>query len=391
MGIYSGGTFRVGPPPSFSFTNNKVEYYPHTIDLWTKKGIWQNIRNKYRTLHGSAKGAEIIQKGLTYLNQYQPGSDKDSLTPEEKEIIQEVLGKKRLSLLQYAKGLSANVRGRNFEKDFAALVERLTLGTTSTNIGAKRQESPVVIKFNIDLSGTNITKGVYHNVPSQKDTYNAILDLIENQLATDFKEMLGEGLELEVSNIIQATQGTSLGRIIVRQSKGTGKVDNSVKFRSAIQFESTVSQEVQDLANELAGHTFSLKNYKGETLENWKGVSLGYANKFRFYGSFFQAATKSTKQLNFADLCTFIYASENSKNPVIERYLDWARYVYELTGLGQQDIADYLIINNSTTGNVQVYSVKELLKNMPDGIPGAKLQPVRSGGKEREKFIFSTS
>jgi hypothetical protein len=77
--------------------------------------------------------------------------------------------------------------------------------------------------------------------------------------------------------------------------------------------------------------------------------------------------------------------------------LSWARYVYELTGLGQDDEVDYLIINEGTHGIVRVYSVKDLLNDMPNGDPRASYKNVlvtKGYGKNMQvasaqKFIFS--
>ena len=102
--------------------------------------------------------------------------------------------------------------------------------------------------------------------------------------------------------------------------------------------------------------------------------------------------------MNFADISTFIFASNYSNNPQVHKYLSWARFVYELTGLGQEDVADYLIINTSDKNvtDVRVYAMSDLLKDMPYGNPGATLETVswinwKGEKKTGEKFIFEVN
>lgn len=408
MGIYSGGTFRVGPTPSFSYSNRDIQYYEHAIDMWEDKHIWDNIRNKYRTLHGSQKGAQIIQEGLQRLNLYQPGTGKDwkpsDMTEEEADLIEQVikpvLKRKKLPLLKYSESLSKQARGKAFEQHFARLGEQL--GINSITTGAKLVSSPVVIKTQIDLTGSGLGVGKYTQLQKkgtlQRQNYEDLISIVTKQLGEEFVKNLGGGLQVEIQKIIQATNNTRLGQIVIRQSDAPGKVDEKL-LKATGSFTSQFHSVIDDMIQELQNHTFSLKNYKEATLLDWGGVSLGNANKFRFYGSFYQGATKSKKQLNFADLSTFIYASENSKNQEVHRYLSWARYIYELTGLGQGDIVDYLIINDATNGLVKVFSVKDLLKDAPNGTPGASMRNVLATGWIAEdgsnlhstsKFIFRT-
>lgn len=405
MGIYSGGTFRVGPTPNFSYSNRDIQYYEHALDMWEDKHIWDNIRNKYRSLHGSQKGAQIIQEGLQRLNLYQPGTGKDwkpsDMTDEEANLIEQVvkpvLKRKRLPLLKYSESMSKQARGKAFEKHFAALGEQLGISSAAT--GAKLVSSPVVIKMQIDLTGTGLKVGKYTQLQkkgtTQRQNYEDLVSIVTQQLGDEFVDSLGKGLQIEIQKIVQATNNTRLGQIIIRQSDAPGKVDTKL-LKATGSFTSEFHSVIDDMIEELQNHTFSLKNYKEVTLTNWGGISLGYANDFRFYGSFYQGATKSKRQLNFADLSTFVYASINSNNPIVSKnYLSWARYIYELTGLGQGDIVDYLVVNNSTTGTVQVYSVKDLLKNAPNGTPGATMKNVEvqhwNGSIDNvDKFIFST-
>lgn len=400
-GIYSGGTFSVQPPPNFSFSNRV--YYPRAVDMWEDKMIWENIKNKYTYgRHGTQAGAAIIEQGLNLLNLYEPGKGNawvpTDMTSEEaqaiEDIMKNVLERKRLSLLRYSDNLSANKRGKQFEEHFAKIGEQL--GLQSIRAGSKRVASPISVRIQIDLTGTGIGTGKFTHL-QKNGFYNTILELIKEQLGEDFKERFGGGLELEIQKIVQGANGSQLGQLIVRQGAGTGKVDTSIQFKATGGFTSTTSELLNQMANELATHTFSLKNYTVDTLNSWGGVSLGDANKFRFYGHFFQGATKGTKQLNYADLCTFIYASENSNDSQVKRYLSWARYIYELTGLGQDDEVDYLIINEGTHGIVRVYSVKDLLSDMPNGDPRASYKNVlvtKGYGKNMQvasaqKFIFS--
>lgn len=393
MGIYSGGTIRVGPPPRFSFVNNNVEYYDHSLDLWNRhKGIWSIVRSKFGNGRGgSLEGAKKIQIGLEYLNRYNPKGENEEFTQDEIELIREILGRKKLSLLDFSSRLSASKRGRQFEDIFTKIANTLT--TVGEATGTQTVGSPFKLETEIDLTGTGITQ--------KKGNINKIWELVNKQInkqtGETLQEMIGNAT-LELQKIAYEGNGSATGKIVIRQVKVQGKVDVSTLGAQKVELSSEISQPIQDLAEELAGHTFSLKNYTSKTLSNWGGVSLGYANKFRAYSSFFYGALGY--ELNFADLCTFIFASEHSHNPTVHRYLDWARYIYELTGLGQEGkngLVDYLIVNTSDVGiaNIKVYPTSDLLKNMPEGEPGAILREVVSKtwrGQETSstKFIFAT-
>ncbi len=393
MGIYSGGTFRVGPTPRFSFVNTNVEYYDHSIDLWNRyKGIWSIVRSKFGNGRGgSLEGAKKIQIGLEYLNKYNPKKENEEFSQDEIELIKDILGRKKLSLLDFSNRLSASKRGRQFEDIMARVANTLTTKGEAT--GTQTVNSPLKIETEIDLTGTGITQ--------KKGNINKLWELVNKQInkrsGETLQEMIGNAT-IELQKIVYEGNGSATGKIIARQVKVQGKVDISTLNAQKVELSSEISQPIQDLAEALAGHTFSLKNYTSKTMNNWGGISLGYANKFRAYSSFLYGALGN--ETNFADVCTFIFASEQSHNPTVHKYLNWARYIYELTGLGQEGkngLVDYLIVNTSDVGvtNIKVYPTSDLLKNMPEGEPGAVLREIVSRnwrGQETSstKFIFAT-
>ena len=110
----------------------------------------------------------------------------------------------------------------------------------------------------------------------------------------------------------------------------------------------------------MRGKTFSLKNYTSYN------IHLGDANPFRSLASFYYYSTKDS---NFVNVCTFIYSSKNSHKPAVKSYISVARFIYELTGVGQSNgrLVDYLmaLIRVSPYGLpiMEIRSTKELVQN----------------------------
>lgn len=375
MGIYGGGTFRV-KGQSFNFKAT----YPHAVDMWDNRIDWGGLKARFSARHGSSEGAVAIERGLQYLDI--PVKDRDKLMDEEVDMISEILADTGggYSLLGFSSKLNATQRGEQFERRIAKLVSKVFEDTTEEQAyaGQRLARAPVTETIYVDTSGL---KSNY----KQRDLWN----IVKEQLGVEYKGLV-ESLALE----IEGEFGSTDTPVIMRGTERFGKID--IDASSSMKINSQLSPAIQAMAEAMRGCTFSLKNYQSSTLKSWGGVSLGHAADFRAYSSFYFAASGDN---NFANTCTFIFSSLNSKGKTVERYLSWARFLYELTGIGLFDITsqstgevvDYLIINVAgarSYGRVSVLWVGDLINNMPKGDPPYGQVTDRRG---HTHFVFSTS
>ena len=370
-------TFRVDGRQSrktFVFTNSSnVKVYSRTDQMWDDKINWQRLKDRlYQDHKGSVAEAEEI---TTQLNALLDASlDEDaSLNSEEKKLIQDLFGV-RLDGIGFQYRMHP---GEAFEKRFASLMNYLFTNEKGRQLGRQSymtgREGATIKGFYLDIStGQKVTNSNLAEVLKQE---------IEKTVANDLSGITGE----LVSTIQDGPEWKS--RILVRQVSRQGKVDISTDSLG-IKINSQLSAPMEFLADRLTNRTYSLKNYLEESIEK-RGVSLGSSSKFRFLSSTYQYATEDD---NFADVCTFIYSSLNSKNKTTQRYISWARFIYELTGAGQQSIetkngrlVDYLVILQRTGKvNIKVIDSMSLLDGMPERDPANSGNFLFSGGHLRE-------
>ena len=372
-GIYGGGTFRVaGSTAGIAFTNRYATVYNTAAEMWNGLINWGSIKSRLTSqTSGSEAGAAIIEQGLKHLDQSLTNQNSD-LTDTERQYIQEILNDSagsNYSLFSFGSKLSRTARGFGFEDRMAKILAKITDGSYSDIWTGKHQTvAGMDVRLIVDTTGF---KKSYRKI----DIWNAL----KEQLGIEYEKFIN-AVSLEVEKDFQ-TDHTS---VIIRQARKFGKVDLEGKFNMVI--DADLSQDVKDMAQEMKGHTFSLKNYQGSTMKGtpdaegkvrggWGGISLGYAEDFRAYGSFYYGATGDN---NFGNQCTFIFSSLKSGNETVKRYLSWARFIYELVGLGLTDVSvpgsnalvDYLIINNSDArkfGRIKVIWVGSFFKDMPNG------------------------
>lgn len=393
MGMYSNGTFRVRSK-KFSFTGkgNNVTYFPNSKAMWDGLGVWNKFSNHFsQTIGGSEADAAIIEQGLAFLDmprKYQ----QDLLTEYEQQMLNEILRETGgdSTFLGFSSKLSSQLRGERFEQRLAKMLDKLTTSGSEANINVGKHQTRSGAEERIIIDTSNF------KTPASNKA--AIWEAIKQQIGIDYQEFVDNAV-VEIENGFK----TSATSVVIRSGTRFGKVDIDGSQCGTV-VKSELNGIVRAMAERMIGHTFSLKNYQATTMSTagygWGGISLGYANDFRAYSSFYIGATGDN---NFANICTFIYASLASRNKIVKRYISWARFIYELTGFGLEDITspgsktlvDYLIINTANArsyGKVRVLWVGSLF----DGMPDAKDPPyhqvdVTNWGKTTQKWIFSSS
>lgn len=390
MGIYSKGTFRVASR-KFSFTSKQdTKLYSSAKAMWNGLGIWNSFSNKFNSsISGSAEDAAIIEQGLAFLDmprKYQA----DLLTEYEQEMLNDIIKETGgdSTFLGFSSKLTSQLRGERFEQRIAKLLEKLTTEGTESSIDVGKHQTRSTAEEHLIIDTSKLTTSASNKA--------ALWEAVKEQIGIDYQQLVDNA-------VIEIEKGfkTSSTGVVIRSGTRFGKVDiDSSQCGMVIKAE--LNGIVRAMAEKMIGHTFSLKNYQASTMSaaGWGGISLGYANDFRAYSSFYLGATGDN---NFANICTFIYSSLASKSKVVKRYLSWARFIYELSGFGLTDITspgsktlvDYLIINTSNAqayGKVRVLWVGSLFEGMPD----AKDPPygqidVTNWGKTSQKWIFSSS
>lgn len=148
---------------------------------------------------------------------------------------------------------------------------------------------------------------------------------------------------------------------LIRTAKRSGKIDIFVDG-AKLGLRSELSPKMKDLANLLAHHTFSLKNYASSY------VHLGDPDFWRALPAFYYGATRDT---NFANLSRFLFVTKADENDkTIASYRDTAFAIYELTGIGLNTglgtngtrAVDYLMILNPGPV-IKVKSTKAMIES----------------------------
>ena len=373
MGIYTGGTFRVGGavPKNFSFSSTTQTHYTRARQMWDDRIDWETVKARVAAnTKGSQTEALEIKNLILKLEAAINGEDTD-ITEEEIQMITENMGTGHLAqtLLSYISpsGYKGAV-GFSFEKHIDELIQMLYQGYASYRTGSVRAGSPIQTALSQYASADQIasletrTSNSGRLLLTEKSA-QAFWDMVDADIRQFYKTEVGR-YEFEIKKDMD-----KITDVIVRQAKVDQKIDISVP--STVIIESNLSPSMNRLAQLLRDRTFSLKNYNAFA----KGIHIGDANEFRRMSSFYFFATNSN---NFADICTFVFSTRNSKDATVQKYVSWVRILYELMGTGQLwdgqsgRLVDYIIVNLYNRGGAEgliINSTLEYLKNMPQGNP----------------------
>lgn len=357
------GTFRVQGHNFVLQSRKNITIFNNSAEMWDKKINWESIKSQFKTRGGSSNGAMTIQNGLNIL----ATSPLEDLTADEQTMIQDILTSIRTSredsfMTFYGKG----IQGKPFEERIGLLVSKIFDNSSLDDIlYGTRQTSAGAAIGSLTLDTKNL-----------KDK-SQLHQLVSEDIGEIYQKLVKHTTEEIISGF-----GTKKTKVILRQSTRQGKID--IKVPTNLKITTNLTPEVRNMAEEMRGHTFSLKNYKLETLIRG-GAKLGKTTLFRALSSFYYGATKDA---NFTNTCTFYYASIKSSDSNVSRYISWARYIFELTGLGLYDMSagnvaepvDYLIVNaRNVEGGIQVLWSGDLIINAPEGSP-EDIAFTKSGG-----------
>ena len=342
--------------------NSDIKIYASASDMWNDQIEWDKLKSRiYADIKGSPSEAAILTEKFNYL-----AYNSDSLYPEEKTLLLELFG----LLNEYIEDKKTGV---TFEERF----EKLLISIFNT--GEDEEES-------FDFGTKIIQRGSFQTGRETASNAGFYLDIVSGKkitnknLGEELKELVNktvydqmEKMITQVQNSIQDEKsGLWNTRIFVRDVKRQGKADISTDGKTSLSIREELSPEFESLAQLLSYRTFSLKSYLDSTIAK-SGVSLGGTAFFKALSSFYQYATGSQ---NFPDTCTFIFSSKNSRKKDVKRFVNWARFIYELTGVGQQSetdgliqngrLVDYLVVLNRTTKQIDFHHTSEFFKNMPN-------------------------
>lgn len=342
--------------------NSDIKIYASASDMWNDQIEWDKLKSRiYADIKGSPSEAAILTEKFNYL-----AYNSDSLYPEEKTLLLELFG----LLNEYIEDKKTGV---TFEERF----EKLLISIFNT--GEDEEES-------LDFGTKIIQRGSFQTGRETASNAGFYLDIVSGKkitnknLGEELKELVNktvydqmEKMITQVQNSIQDEKsGLWNTRIFVRDVKRQGKADISTDGKTSLNIREELSPEFESLAQLLSYRTFSLKSYLDSTIAK-SGVSLGGTAFFKALSSFYQYATGSQ---NFPDTCTFIFSSKNSRKKDVKRFVNWARFIYELTGVGQQSetdglvqngrLVDYLVVLNRTTKQIDFHHTSEFFKNMPN-------------------------
>ena len=310
---------------------------------------------------GSAAEAKELQdffQGLKYYAKYQ---NKDQLAESvDQAVIEQVLANinTKLTNNRLIKNLFRRTssqgwkQGAIFEEELAQVVEEvLSMGSGKqlqsgiTQTGTKTVNIAQGEKINIQKYGEALVeavgKGVYNKVKNTKTNFAAVQGKIDIS-----------GLQAQVH--ITANPTSYLFRIATLLSKA----NISAKSYSSSYWSNAIQKRITKISQE---------------------IHLGHTDPRRIYTDLF---TKEAGTPAPVSLSLFMYL-KNTKNQKLQSMANKLRFIYELTGYGQQYVdqsiqdilnaeglghANYFIYNDPASDNIYVQSTASIIAEMWDTI-----------------------
>ena len=99
----------------------------------------------------------------------------------------------------------------------------------------------------------------------------------------------------------------------------------------------------------------SLKNYQSE----WD-IHLGNTDAWKAFSTPLLALGKNSKDILDAFIAPDLKQFSKDKQ-TLNAHINHVRFVYELSGLGQETEADFILINKPNTDEIYVFAVSELI------------------------------
>lgn len=418
------GTSRAGKT---FLVNDKIKHssyiiFPHSIQLWDDKfGEWERIKSLIeKQCQGSQAEANKIARYLTLFKQlasqkkfqrkdHHVGKHtrKNATTQQAKEDIELANFLEKSLFKEFSDDKRTQIFNQYFEKvpvwkmdkshlaeqgkifeDFLENVARSALAAvgqnhTSGHIGTGADlalSHPIYMEVNL----TGVQSAFDASGKVSKEIKNAALDAIYKDLPEQFKKMTREqllGIMLDYK--IMALQGETCRVGIQVETQKAQKIDTLGDF--ILTTESNGFYE--DFLKLIQGKTFSAKNYSfgpkddGEGKGNSRRLHFGDSGWYRSYSSFiFAGSNDPAMASNRRDMGTFIFSTNQavtdkhvppqSDYKILTNYQKWVQTLYEVMGIGQRSdmrLVDYIVVNNANSPRdvITVYSMKEILQNLP--------------------------
>lgn len=382
---------------SFIYANSSIrvdgvqdphkDWYPTAAALWNQHINWDGAKAYIsQNCHGTTAGAKIIELTLNTLNKY---TGKNGLTTVTKQdnlaygITQDLIDSLRQldlgetsarSLLNYVvtgEGQSTALNaGFSFESRMSEFIQRLA-GTDEFSSKSERQKLRSGAEYTYAGESTMFYLGDFSATASKKGNANLVKTILDD-MGKEYSDLVTYIYEEVQRNI----DGNIQPDIAVVAYKVPQKADITVP--SYMTISSSYGPLVSNFLRVISNARISLKN------TSQAQITLGATNDNTRLRAFISQFANGIKK-DFATVCTFLFSSKASGNSTVQRYLDWSRIIYELTGAGQRAnlndknslLVDYLIINNYTTngssGQASVYSMKDLINAFP--IPNGNYDP----------------
>ena len=391
--IYANPSIRVdNEPASHREGTRQIEWFDNSKDLWNRIN-WNTVHDRINAeCHGTSKGAKIIETTLNVLDKY-TGRKKNRQTvlqsgDEDFGITQDLIDQLSMvsmgssgaaqSLLKYTlkPGMDKNIPGFSFENRMSEFIQRLMGDTTkgkkfnikALETGANNVYVGESLMFYL---GDHVKNTDLSNLSDYKRS--KLVKEIMEQTNIDFNNLVSYIYE-EVSREIDGAIQPDIAVVAYKVPQKADITVGEIPEEKTMQIEASYGKLAADFLRTISGAKISLKNSTSSS------IKLGSTNdNTRLRGFVSEYVEKINK--DFATICTFIFASKNSKDITVQKYLDWARILYELQGTGQrlqldnkrqgEDLlVDYLVINryksDGSAGSAIVFNVKDLIANFPN-------------------------
>lgn len=166
---------------------------------------------------------------------------------------------------------------------------------------------------------------------------------------------LTQKIKLDANKMFQALRNDPLEQNFV-YTNNSGKVDiTGLNLNINFNFMANAGPLTKKALNIINRSKLSLKNYQSE----WD-IHLGNTDAWKAFSTPLLALGKNTKDILDAFIAPDLKQFSKYKK-TLNAHINHVRFVYELSGLGQDTEADFILINKPNTDEIYVFAVSELI------------------------------